>query len=127
MPDAYKIAVDTNHTFLTDGICNQRHRKEAKDIALNASCYLQFLASEGDAARLQPTDTPILSYKLSVIENDSKMNLANISIVGPQTPKDMFKIFQLMGVSCDTLMANAAIQAQIQVFALLSSRYICQA
>lgn len=43
------------------------------------------------------------------------MNLANISIVGPQTTKDMFKIFQLLGVSCDTLMANAAIQAQIQV------------
>ena len=53
------------------------------------------------------------------------MNLANINIVGPQTTKDMFKIFQLLGVSCDTLMANAAIQAQIQVFTLLLSHYIC--
>lgn len=79
---------------------------------------MQYLASDGDAPRLHPTDIPIISYILPIVADGSKMHLANISIVGPQAHRPVLQLFKLLGASCDLLMANAAVQAKIKVLAV---------
>ncbi len=75
---------------------------------------MQFLAAEKDAERLRPTDVNVMSYPVRPWKGQTATG--SIQLVGPHSLIATVAQYQpIAGNSCDSLLDNASVMAQIQV------------
>ena len=86
---------------------------------------MQYLATDGDAPLLQPTNSPILAYSPVKSDDVKLVKLEDIKHVGPQNTSPVLQFLELLGASCDALMSNAAILAEVKVNSMLSLVLSC--
>jgi hypothetical protein len=79
-----------------------------------ATCTPQFLAAEKDAERLRPTDVHIISYAVFPWKGETRTG--SIQLAGPHSLIAAIAKYQpTISNSCESLLANASVMAQIQV------------
>ncbi|BDA49332.1 UDP-glucuronosyltransferase 2A1 [Coccomyxa sp. Obi] len=88
-------------------------RKLGSEIA-SRNHKIAYLAMEGDAEKLQPTMIPIIRYTISSSTSGGPTSLANLTVVGAQSMRSMMTLLHHLGTSCDALMQNASVIAQIK-------------